>query len=128
MWERFSYYGMRGLLMYYMTKQLFLGTPETTVFGYASLKWLLESFFGELSVQALSSQLYGLYTGFVYLTPFFGGIIADRWLGQRKAVIVGGVLMAIGEFMLMNQSLFLPALCLLILGNGFFKPNISTQV
>ncbi|HBL17589.1 MAG TPA: MFS transporter [Elusimicrobia bacterium] len=128
MWERFSYYGMRGLLMYYMTKELFLGDPSTTVFGYATLKSVLESFFGEMSVQALSSQLYGLYTGFVYLTPFFGGIIADRWLGQRKAVIVGGLLMACGEFMLMQQSLFLPALFLLILGNGFFKPNISTQV
>jgi POT family proton-dependent oligopeptide transporter len=128
MWERFSYYGMRGLLVYYMTKQLFLGDPAATVFGYSTLKAVLEGIFGPLQVQALSSQIYGLYTGFVYLTPFFGGIIADRWLGQRKAVIVGAVLMAIGEFMLMSQGLFLPALILLILGNGFFKPNISTQV
>ncbi|MFA6028591.1 MAG: peptide MFS transporter [Elusimicrobiota bacterium] len=128
MWERFSYYGMRGLLVYYMTKQLFLGDPAATVFGYAPLKAALESVFGPMSTQALSSQIYGLYTGLVYFTPFFGGVIADRWLGQRKAVIVGGVLMAIGEFMLMSQALFFPAMLMLILGNGFFKPNISTQV
>lgn len=103
MWERFSYYGMRALLVYYMTKSLMFS-------------------------QEKSSQIYGLYTGFVYFTPFFGGIIADRWLGQRKAVVVGGILMAIGEFMLMSKMLFFPALGMLILGNGMFKPNISTQV
>jgi len=103
MWERFSYYGMRAILVYYMMKQL-------------------------LFAQEKASHVYGLYTGFVYFTPFFGGIIADRWLGQRKAVIVGAVLMAVAEFMLMSQDLFFPALVLLILGNGFFKPNISTQV
>ncbi len=128
MWERFSYYGMRALLVYYMIKSIFL--PENTphVFGYAAVKHALEWVFGPLSTQALSSQIYGLYTGFVYLAPIFGGTIADRWLGQRKAVIVGGILMAIAEFMLMKQSLFFPALLLLIVGNGFFKPNISTQV
>lgn len=128
MWERFSYYGMRALLVYYMVKSIFL--PENTphVFGYATVKQTLEYIFGPLSTQALSSQIYGLYTGFVYLAPIFGGTIADRWLGQRKAVIVGGLLMAAAEFMLMDQSLFFPALLLLIVGNGFFKPNISTQV
>ena len=103
MWERFSYYGMRSLLVYYMIKQLML-------------------------TQGQASQIYGLYTGFVYLTPLFGGILADRVLGQRRAVILGGVLMAIGHFLMAFQSAFFLALLFLILGNGAFKPNISTQV
>jgi len=76
----------------------------------------------------LSSQIYGLYTGFVYFTPFFGGMLADRVLGQRKTVVVGGILMAIGHFLMAMESMFLLALLFLILGNGCFKPNISTQV
>jgi POT family proton-dependent oligopeptide transporter len=128
MWERFSYYGMRALLVYYMVKCLFLPENSGHVFGYGFAKRLLESIFGPLSTQALSSQIYGFYTGFVYLAPIIGGTISDRWLGQRRAVVVGGVLMAIAEFMLMKQSLFFPALILMIVGNGFFKPNISTQV
>ncbi|MBI4964032.1 MAG: peptide MFS transporter [Desulfomonile tiedjei] len=102
-WERFSYYGMRALLVYYMVKQL-------------------------MFTQGQASHIYGLYTGFVYLTPFFGGILADRVLGQRKTVILGAVLMALGHFLMAFQSLFFPALVFLILGNGAFKPNISTQV
>jgi POT family proton-dependent oligopeptide transporter len=126
--ERFSYYGMRALLVYYMTKCILLPSTTPVVLGYSQVKGVLEWIFGPLSIQALSSQLYGLYTGFVYFTPFFGGILADRWLGQRKTVIIGCVLMAVAEFMLMQKSLFFPALFLLILGNGCFKPNISTQV
>jgi len=78
--------------------------------------------------QERSSGIYGLYTGFVYFTPLFGGLLADRLLGQRRAVILGGVLMAIGHFLMAFESLFFPALIFLILGNGFIKPNISTQV
>jgi POT family proton-dependent oligopeptide transporter len=103
MWERFSYYGMRALLVYYMTKQL-------------------------LFSQEKSSHIYGLYTGFVYFAPFFGGLIADRWLGQRRAVTVGGIVMALGHFLMAFEFLFFPALVCIIIGNGFFKPNISTQV
>ncbi len=128
MWERFAYYGMRALLVYYMIKCIFLPENASHVMGYELIKRSLEWVFGPLSTQALSSQIYGLYTGFVYLAPIFGGTIADRWLGQRKAVVVGGVIMAIAEFMLMKQSLFFPALLMMIVGNGFFKPNISTQV
>jgi POT family proton-dependent oligopeptide transporter len=128
MWERFAYYGMRALLVYYMIKCIFLPENAIHVMGYGLVKRSLEWVFGPLSTQALSSQIYGLYTGFVYLAPIFGGTIADRWLGQRKAVVVGGVIMAIAEFMLMKQSLFFPALLMMIVGNGFFKPNISTQV
>lgn len=103
MWERFSYYGMRAILVYYMTKTLMYS-------------------------QERSSQIYGLYIAFCYATPIIGGIIADRWLGQRKSVYLGGVIMAIGQFTLMTESSFMLGLVLLVLGNGFFKPNISTQV
>ena len=128
MWERFSYYGMRALLVYYMVKCLFLPENSGHVFGYVAIKSGLEWIFGPLSPQALSSQIYGFYTGLVYLAPIIGGTISDRWIGQRRAVVVGGVIMALAEFMLMKQSLFFPALLLMIMGNGFFKPNISTQV
>ncbi len=129
MWERFSYYGMRALLVLYMTKHL-LADPDVgqKVLGFTALKNFLESMYGPLQNQALSSQIYGLYTGFVYFTPFFGGILADRFFGQRKTVYLGGSLMAIGHFLMAFESLFLPALLFLILGNGCFKPNIATQV
>nr|BFD62871.1 peptide MFS transporter [Bdellovibrio sp. HM001] len=129
MWERFSYYGMRVLLVLYMTQYLFIQAQEgKTIWGYETIKAIHEYFFGTLSHQALSSQIYGLYTGFVYFTPFFGGIIADRFIGQRRSVYIGGFLMAIGHFLMAVESLFFPALLFLIVGNGFFKPNISTQV
>jgi POT family proton-dependent oligopeptide transporter len=130
MWERFSYYGMRALLVLYMADYLIRRTEtgNSYVFGFAPLRHAIESAFGPMTVQPLSSQIYGLYTGFVYLTPFFGGMLADRLLGQRKTVVIGGVLMAIGHFLMAIESMFLVALCFLILGNGCFKPNISTQV
>jgi POT family proton-dependent oligopeptide transporter len=129
MWERFSYYGMRALLVLYMTQALFIHPEHAqAVLGYNGIKSGLEAVFGTLSVQALSSQLYGLYTGLVYFTPFFGGMLADRYIGQRRSVYVGGVLMAIGHFLMAFENLFFLALLFLILGNGFFKPNISTQV
>ena len=129
MWERFSYYGMRSLLVLYMVNHLFI-QPDVgqRVLGFTALKGTLESIFGPLAVQPLSSQIYGLYTGFVYFTPFFGGMLADRVLGQRKTVILGAILMAIGHFMMASERLFFPALMFLIAGNGCFKPNISTQV
>jgi POT family proton-dependent oligopeptide transporter len=127
MWERFSYYGMRALLVLYMLKYLF--APRAgEVFGLAGLQSALESVFGPLAPQPLASQIYGFYTGLVYLTPILGGLLADRLLGQRRTVIIGATLMAIGHFMMAFEYLFLFALGFLILGNGAFKPNISTQV
>jgi proton-dependent oligopeptide transporter, POT family len=128
MWERFSYYGMRSLLVLYMTKYLLLPAHSGDVVGLLAVKRALESIFGPLEVQPLSSEIWGLYTGLVYFTPIFGGLLADRVLGQRRTVIVGAVLMAIGHFMMAVEQLFLFALLLLILGSGAFKPNISTQV
>lgn len=128
MWERFSYYGMRALLVLYMVHYLFLPERAESVVGYGFLKSALEVVFGPLGIQPLSSQVYGLYTGLVYFTPIIGGLIADRLLGQRRTVIIGAVLMAIGHFMMAFEHLMLIALLVLILGNGAFKPNISTQV
>jgi POT family proton-dependent oligopeptide transporter len=128
MWERFSYYGMRALLVLYMVKYAFQPEHAQDIIGFAALKSGLEALFGPLGVQPLSSHIYGLYTGLVYFTPFFGGLLADRWLGQRRMVVIGAVLMAFGHFMMAFEQLFLLALMVLILGNGAFKPNISTQV
>jgi POT family proton-dependent oligopeptide transporter len=128
MWERFSYYGMRALLVLYMTKYLLLAGHADGVIGLDTLRSVLESMFGPLGTQPFASQIYGLYTGLVYLTPLFGGLIADRVLGQRRTVIVGATLMAAGHFMMAFEPLFLIALTTLILANGAFKPNISTQV
>jgi POT family proton-dependent oligopeptide transporter len=127
MWERFSYYGMRALLVLYMVKYLLLPGHDDVI-GIGAVRGLLERIFGPLGVQPFASQIYGLYTGFVYLTPLFGGWLADRVLGQRRTVILGAALMAAGHFMMAFEPLFLLALFTLILGNGAFKPNISTQV
>jgi POT family proton-dependent oligopeptide transporter len=128
MWERFSYYGMRSLLVLYMTKYLLLADKAGGVIGLAGFKHGLETVFGPLDIQPLSSQIWGFYTGLVYFTPIFGGLLADRVLGRRRTVVLGAVLMAIGHFMMALEHLFLFALLALILGNGCFKPNISTQV
>ncbi len=131
MWERFSYYGMRAILIYTLVNYLLLQPTADSVIGYHALKHFIELIYNSgrpLGPQPLSSIIYGNYTSFVYLTPVIGGIIADRWLGQRNSVIVGAIVMAIGEFTLMVPQLFFLGLFLLIIGNGFFKPNISTQV
>ncbi|MEW6435231.1 MAG: peptide MFS transporter [Myxococcota bacterium] len=112
--ERFSYYGMRAIFVLYMTKALFFN-------------------------KELGAQIYGSYTGLVYLTPLIGGYMADRFWGNRKSIIIGGILMAIGQFMMFLSGSFYTqvgfasmlmygGLGFLIFGNGFFKPNISTMV
>jgi POT family proton-dependent oligopeptide transporter len=127
MWERFSYYGMRSLLVLYMIKFL-LPERETDVVGLAALRHGYEALFGPLANQPFASYIYGTYTGLVYLTPVAGGYLADRVFGQRRMVIAGAALMAAGHFMMAFERLYLFALAILILGNGCFKPNISTQV
>jgi POT family proton-dependent oligopeptide transporter len=115
MWERFNYYGMRAILVLFMTKAL-------------------------LFDKVFASNLYGSYTSLIYLTPLLGGYIADRYWGNRRSIIAGGIVMAIGEFVLffcgtfyasspdMAMILFFSGLGLMIAGNGFFKPNISSMV
>lgn len=128
MWERFSFYGMSALLLLYMVKYLFTPGPVDTVIGYAAVKGAIEAIVGPRDVQPLASQIVGFYTGLVYLTPVLGGFIADRFLGQRNTAIIGALFMASGHFMMAFPPLFFFALLMLILGNGAFKPNISTQV
>ncbi len=129
MWERFSYYGMRALLVLYMTKYLLIDASLTSsVIGFTGLSNFLTTLFGPLSNIGLSSQIYGLYTGFVYFTPFIGGWLADRYLGKTNAVYMGAILMAIGHFLMAFESFFLIALLFLIMGNGMFKPNLTAQV
>ena len=103
MWEMFSFFGMRAILVYYMTKHLDMGQE------YASL-------------------VYGAYAAFVYFTPVFGGMVADRWLGKRNAVVIGGAAMALGHFMMSSEALFYPALATIALGNGLFLPSLASQI
>ena len=112
MWERFSYYGMRALLTLFLVSTLAEGGWEWT--------------------RAEALNLYGWYTGFVYLTPILGGIIADMLTGYRKAILIGALMMTLGHASMaletFNNTFFFIGLGLLILGNGMFKPNISTMV
>ncbi len=115
MWERFNYYGMRAILVYFMTQALMFSKP-------------------------FASNLYGGYTSLIYLTPLVGGYIADRYWGNRRSIMFGGIVMAIAEIVLffcsslyrsapeMSSLLFYLGLGLMIAGNGFFKPNISSMV
>jgi POT family proton-dependent oligopeptide transporter len=128
MWERFSYFGNSALVVLYMVKHLLQPGQVEAVLGYGAVKGTLEALFGPLAVQPFASQLFGFYTGLAYFTPILGGLLADRVLGQRRTVIIGGVFMAVGHFMMAFDALFLVALLMLMLGIGTFKPNISTQV
>lgn len=103
MWEIFSYYGMRTLLVYYMTKHL-------------------------LFAQEKSSFIYGSYTAMAYFTPILGGIVADRWLSKRRAVVIGGSVMAIGHFLMAFEPIFYIALATIALGNGLFLPSLPSQI
>src|SRR5215469_590085 len=127
-WERFSYYGMTALLVLYMSQWLFLPGRVEHVAGFLGFRTAIESVFGKMSTLALASQVYGLYTGFVYFTPVFGGWIADRFLGRRRAVMTGAILMSAGQISMAFDQSFLIALALLIIGCGLLKGNISVQV
>jgi len=127
-WERFSYYGMSALVVLYMVNQLLLPGHVENIAGFATFRATVESVFGPLSTQALASQIFGLYSGFVYFTPLLGGQIADRWIGQRNAVVIGALFMSAGHIAMAFDRSFLLALLLLVAGSGFIKGNISAQV
>jgi POT family proton-dependent oligopeptide transporter len=123
--ERFSYYSMQTLLVLYMVKYLLLPENMGNVVG---LGWLQENYYGGREGQPLASALFGDYTSLVYLTPILGGIVADRWLGRRAALILGALIMALGHFLMAFEGTFLFALMALIVGVGLFKGNIASQV
>ena len=123
-WERFSYYGMQALLALYMVKELLLPGHVENVAFFASFK----SLYGNLEGQALASAIFGTYTASVYITPIFGGFLADRFLGKRRTVLLGAVTMAVGHFLMAFEVSFLFALLCLVLGSGMFKGNIASQV
>jgi proton-dependent oligopeptide transporter, POT family len=127
-WERFSYYGMSALVVLYMVNQLLLPGHVENIAGFAAFRTTVESVFGPLSTQALASQIFGLYSGFVYFTPLLGGQIADRWIGQRNAVVIGALFMSAGHIAMAFDRSFLLALLLLVVGSGLIKGNISAQV
>jgi len=123
--ERFSYYSMQTLLILYMVNYLLVPGRIEHVVG---LDWLNAHVYPGLAGQPLASAIFGTYTALVYLTPIAGGIIADKWLGRNKTLIFGGILMAIGHFLMAIEPAFLLALLALLLGVGAFKGNIATQV
>jgi POT family proton-dependent oligopeptide transporter len=127
-WERFSFYGMTALVVLYMVNQLLLPGHVEHIAGFSGFRAALESLFGPLSTQALASQIFGLYSGFVYFTPLLGGMIADRWIGQRNGVVIGALSMSAGHIAMAFDQSFLLALLLLVIGSGFLKGNISAQV
>jgi len=127
-WERFSFYGMTALVVLYMVNQLLLPGHVEHIGRFAAFRHAIESVTGPLSTQALASQIFGLYSGFVYFTPLLGGMIADRWIGQRNAVVIGALSMSGGHIAMAADQTFLLALLLLIVGSGFLKGNISSQV
>ena len=123
--ERFSYYSMQTLLVLYMVNYLLKPGRMENVVG---LSWVQNHIYHGISGQPLASAIFGTYTALVYGTPILGGIIADKWLGRDMTLILGGVLMAIGHFLMAIQSAFIFALVALVLGVGAFKGNIATQV
>lgn len=127
-WERFSYYGMQALLVLYMVNQLLHPPHVDHIAGFGSFRDLIEYFRGSLSIQALASTIFGLYTGLVYLTPIAGGLIADRWLGRTRTITIGALLMSAGHFLMAFDVTFLLALTCLLTGVGCFKGNLASQV
>ena len=109
MWERFSFYGMRALLTLYLIKDFYQDLQNNEEIAYG---------------------IYAAYGALVYLTPLLGGYLADKYIGYRKSILFGGILMALGHFFMAfpTEFMFYGALGLLIMGNGFFKPNISTLI
>jgi POT family proton-dependent oligopeptide transporter len=130
LWERYAYYGMLALLTLYMVDYLFQPGHVEQVLGYGVIKHFVETWIAhrQLSAEAFANLVYGIYGFLVYFAPLLGGIVADQVLGQRKAVLVGAVLLSAGYFMMSVEALFFFSIPMVFLGNGLFKPNISTQV
>lgn len=128
-WEKFSYFGMQTLLVLYMVGELLQPGHIERIAGFGSLRALMErAFGGPLSTMALASAIFGLYTGVAFLTPIAGGVIADRWLGRTRTIVLGALLMAAGHFLMAFDVSFLIALTCLLTGVGCFKGNLAGQI
>jgi POT family proton-dependent oligopeptide transporter len=124
----FAYYGMVTLLTLYMTRELFTPGHEEHVLGLTAYRAAVEAVFGPMTRLALASQTFGLVTGLNYATPLLGGMISDRWLGQRRGVIFGLSVLTIGHLLLATEAGFLAALALIVIGAGFVKSNLTSQI
>jgi proton-dependent oligopeptide transporter, POT family len=128
LWERISFHGMQALLVLYMVERLLLPGHVENVAGFASFRAVIESLTGPLSAQALASQIFGLYVGLLYFMPVFGGILGDRVLGRRRAVMLGALLITAGHACMVFEPLFLIALALLVVGAGALRGNLASQL
>lgn len=128
LWERFSFYGMQALLMLYMTEDLLRGAKADQVWGLHAFRAGLEALFGPMTNLGFAAETYGLYAGFIYVTPLAGAWIADRFLGKTRTICIGAILMAAGHLAMAVVPLFLVALSLLITGGGCVIGNLSSQV
>ncbi|MEM7101116.1 MAG: peptide MFS transporter [Pseudomonadota bacterium] len=127
-WERFSFYGMQALLVLYLANHLLVDQRYQAVFGMPTLIEATEAVFGTLAQQALATQLFGLYVGFIYLAPIIGGWIGDRWVGRKRAVLAGALSMSAGHLLMTQEALTLVAIIFLIIGSGLLKGNLAAQV
>jgi POT family proton-dependent oligopeptide transporter len=127
-WERFSFYGMQNLLALYLTGQLLLPGHIEKVIGSGALRATLEAIYGAHTPVSMSAGIIGMYTSFVYLTPIVGGWIADRFTGRTVAVTIGALAMAAGHFLMAFEESFLLAVGCMLVGVGFFKGNIASQI
>jgi POT family proton-dependent oligopeptide transporter len=119
---------MSALVVLYMVQELLLPGHVENVAGMGAWRGMLEAVFGPMTTQALASQTFGFYSGFIYFTPVFGGLLADRVLGAKRTVVIGALLMSAGHFAMAFEQSFLFALLLLILGSGCLKGNIAAQI
>ena len=128
LWDRISFHGMQSLLTLYMAEQLLLPGHVERIVGFPALKATIEGLFGHLTTQGLATQIFGLYVGFVYVTPTIGGWLGDRVLGRRSTVTLGALLMTAGHFCMAFDQSFLLAMLVLILGAGALRGNLAPQV
>lgn len=124
----FGYYGVVTILTLYMTQQLFTPGHIENIFGFGAYRDAMQSAFGRMTPLALASQTFGLVTGLSYATGILGGLLGDRWLGQRRAVVAGLVIQSLGYALLVTEAGFLIALALVVIGAGLVKTNLLGQV
>jgi proton-dependent oligopeptide transporter, POT family len=127
-WDRISFHGMQALLVLYMVGQLLLPGHVEHIMGFAGFRAAIEAVTGPLPVEALATQIFGLYVGLVYFMPVFGGWLGDRVLGRTWAVSLGALSMTAGHFCMAFDESFLPAMGLLIVGAGLLRGNLAPQM